>query len=396
MVVTFYAVTNVKSAPIQILRDYIKYFGNSDSDAVADEVQKSVVLSEKARRPRRNIKFCIGVDTNYYHKFGANLKNKESKITIFTPKFLTGNKQEYPYRLILYSKILATSFLTQSQFKTQALYFKHIFKLRLEPTDFAIYFPEALFVNNYVRLQSHNKVSLVKELEKDQFEKFGYSIPIGDSNQKVESKPKVEPTQKREPSLNMSDNEMIPQPEDQTASLLAGILNLTQSIQDQQQVQQHVQPVFSNNHQIKLGNIWSPDSVTSGTLEDLIAVLLACKTNNSFQNDANLIFSYLADNSMLSRLGDLSEEQKTSLDSFITWLRTYVRVDDVFYKTQFKAMKQKEDQSFRTFFLNLTEVYKKAYNRVESWSENDLKSIKRKFLKGLADSRIRDKLMALS
>ena len=56
-------------------------------------------------------------------------------------------------------------------------------------------------------------------------------------------------------------------------------------------------------------------------------------------------------------------------------------------------MKQKEDQSFRTFFLNLTEVYKKAYNRVEPWSENDLNSIKRKFLKGLADSRIRDKLM---
>ena len=99
---------------------------------------------------------------------------------------------------------------------------------------------------------------------------------------------------------------------------------------------------------------------------------------------------------MLSRLGHLSEDQKTSLDSFITRSRTYVRVDDVFYKTLFKAMKQKEDQSFRTFFLNLTKVYKKAYNRVEPWSENDLKSIKRQFLKGLADSRIRDKLMGLS
>ena len=113
------------------------------------------------------------------------------------------------------------------------------------------------------------------------------------------------------------------------------------------------QSSFVNSHQITLSNIWSPDNPGTGTFEDLEAVLLACKANGTFQSDSNIIFLYLSDNMMLNRLGDLTSSEKSSLTSFIAWLKKYCYIDSTVYKEKFKLLKQSTDQSYRTFYLNL-------------------------------------------
>jgi len=150
-----------------------------------------------------------------------------------------------------------------------------------------------------------------------------------------------------------------------------------------------------NTAQIKLGNIWPPDRVNTGTVEDIFSVLKACRDNKSFANDSSLIFAYFSDNGMLSRLWDLSNEQKSDLDQFISWLEQYTRQEDVYYKTRFKELRQTDDSSFKTFLLDLQKTYKKAYHKKETWNDNDIKTLRRQFLKGIRDAAVREKLLGM-
>lgn len=371
MVLLFFGISP-GTANEALLKSYLKLFYDNGSTKLELEAARALVLQlESARRPNRGsnkhlLVICVNPeDTDTLEKYNLNFKEQHIKLErVITPKPYLNN-DEYPYRVIVASKLFISNFVCQNSYTKELYYIKHTFKLKIDPIDFRLNFENQDLFKTHLSWDKSG-CSIKERVPVDQLLAFGFSPQTV-----IEAPPPV-------PKMETVKAEDV----------LQSVKQLAESLKNNSNT-------FTNTSNIKLGNIWCPDRVGNGTSEDMVAVLRQCKLNKSFSSDSNLVFSYLNDNNMLNRLSDLTTNQKTDLEEFIKWLTSYVRQDDLHFRNLFKQRHQKEGECFKTFFLSLSKLYRKAYNKKEDLSESDKKAIKRQYLKHLSDKVVRDKLIGL-
>ena len=106
--------------------------------------------------------------------------------------------------------------------------------------------------------------------------------------------------------------------------------------------------------------------------------------------------AFLGSNNMLKYIGTLSSDQLKNLSQFSTWLRKFCRHDPAFYRSKFLNLKQNNSRPM-SFFLELEGLYKKSHglSKNQPLSENAKTAIKKQFLKGLSDDRVKQALVTL-
>ena len=410
-------------------------------DLSRNDLISLVESAELKRRPKRSFQVVLGVDDdtlNWYLFEQCNITNASliSAKSVEEPKLYLEKKQ-LPYRVLYCSPNFVKNFFESKESSQQFL--SRVLKLKFIDSALSIFVPLLFFDNKTVSVVSagiichsgdsnpslteastimseHNIVKTESNISVTESE-TGLGLGLGNvmttstvplstvtttmaaptshiPSNITSSQPNttVNPSLHPNPLVNLHPSAYFAPFSTPSAVAPGNVQNAPLAYP-----QSWGAPGWYGSYAVKLDNIFNPNNETmKNNIEDVIHLLEFCNKNHQYRSEEMLVMAFLGQNDMLKYIGLLTTGQLQNLSTFCDWLRKFCRHDPAYYRSQFNNLTQKTSTP-QSFFLELESLYRKSHslNKQSILSANAKTSIKKQFLRGLSDERVKQALCTL-